>query len=117
MTEQDFCYWLQGYFELLPKDAPLPLTDRQATLIYKHLDLVRETEGTKKSEFCEWVRTALDIACRVEGGDGRAAVTDLIRERLADRFAHVIDPQYPNQSTLNEIHAGNKPPGGKIPRC
>jgi len=38
MTSRDFCYWLQGFFELKPSQAGL--SPRQIKMIRKHLDLV-----------------------------------------------------------------------------
>lgn len=42
MTSRDFCYWLQGFFEL--SDPHLGLTQEQADLIEKHLALVFKHE-------------------------------------------------------------------------
>jgi hypothetical protein len=44
MTSRDFCYWLQGYFELHQTDAKTPLTGAQADLIKRHLALVFKHE-------------------------------------------------------------------------
>lgn len=38
MTSRDFCYWLQGHFELNGTDAGM--TPKQAALVQKHLSLV-----------------------------------------------------------------------------
>jgi len=42
MTSRDFCYWLQGYFELLSAghDNTSALTDEQGACIRKHLAMV-----------------------------------------------------------------------------
>lgn len=43
MTSRDFCYWLQGYFEVKaagPKDAPIMLTPEQINTIKAHLAMV-----------------------------------------------------------------------------
>ena len=37
MTSRDFCYWLQGYFEI---GGPADLSVEQAEIIRKHLGLV-----------------------------------------------------------------------------
>jgi len=110
MRERDFCYWLQGYFELMPNGVDVTFDNRQAHIIYKHLDLVKVT-GV--SQFCEWVRTALDLGCRLQK-DGRAAMTLMIRERLAAHFEHVLDKQDDNQQVLQDIH---QVPGGPVMRC
>ncbi len=38
MTSRDFCYWMQGYFEINGADAMM--TSEQAACIRKHLALV-----------------------------------------------------------------------------
>lgn len=48
MTSRDFCYWLQGFFEIRdagpqppePEGGPQPLTAAQADMIRRHLSLV-----------------------------------------------------------------------------
>lgn len=41
MTSRDFCYWLQGFFEISSENAPaLTLSNKQVELIKKHLNLV-----------------------------------------------------------------------------
>lgn len=45
MTSREFCYWLQGYFELMHAGAaPYALTAKQAELIQRHLALVFKHE-------------------------------------------------------------------------
>ncbi len=39
MTSRDFCFWLQGFFELRGEDAA-PITPAQTVCIQKHLALV-----------------------------------------------------------------------------
>lgn len=42
MTGQEFCYWLQGYFEVSGPDAVL--TKEQVTVVKDHLQLVFKKE-------------------------------------------------------------------------
>lgn len=48
MTSRDFCYWLQGFFEIgrahEPGNHAPALTERQAEMIRKHLALVFQHE-------------------------------------------------------------------------
>lgn len=45
MTSRDFCYWLQGYFEVVTADSTdIPMTDKQVQMIQKHLALVFKHE-------------------------------------------------------------------------
>lgn len=39
MTSRDFCYWLQGFFELRP-DKTVPINEWQTEQIQKHLAMV-----------------------------------------------------------------------------
>lgn len=41
MTARDFCYWLQGYFEIA---GPSMISEGQIKLIQKHLNMVFEHE-------------------------------------------------------------------------
>lgn len=42
MTAREFCYWIQGFFEL--ESAELPLTTKQVQCIKAHLALVFKHE-------------------------------------------------------------------------
>jgi len=44
MKAIEFCYWLQGYFEILEKNKPL--TAEQAKVIKQHLQLVFKNESS-----------------------------------------------------------------------
>ncbi len=39
MTARDFCYWLQGHFEM-QGDHKAPMSERQVDLVRQHLALV-----------------------------------------------------------------------------
>lgn len=48
MNPQDFCYWLQGHFELCASEGDsLSLTRSQVSLIQEHLALVFEKKTGK----------------------------------------------------------------------
>lgn len=40
MTSRDFCYWLQGFFELNSLNGAVLITHQQAQMIKQHLSLV-----------------------------------------------------------------------------
>lgn len=41
MTSRDFCYWLQGYFEIEGTgDKPVSLSEEQVNIVKKHLAMV-----------------------------------------------------------------------------
>ena len=48
MTSRDFCYWLQGFFELNgaadPNESASPINSKQAQAIRQHLALVFKHE-------------------------------------------------------------------------
>lgn len=44
MTSQEFCYWLQGFFEL---GNPESLTEQQVQVINNHLDMVNVLASTQ----------------------------------------------------------------------
>ncbi len=41
MTSRDFCYWLQGYFEV---SEPKTISEKEVQMIKKHLNLVFKHE-------------------------------------------------------------------------
>lgn len=47
MTQRDFVYWLQGYFEMLDPSgtAPMPLGIEQVRVLRQHLQLVFKHEA------------------------------------------------------------------------
>lgn len=45
MTSRDFCFWLQGYFEIKETDGEdLVMTKEQIKMVRKHLNLVFKHE-------------------------------------------------------------------------
>lgn len=60
MTSKEFCYWLQGYFEISGKDKP-GLTEQQRVCIERHLSMVFHHEidpsyaDGKKLDQIHWV--------------------------------------------------------------
>lgn len=44
MKSRDFCYWLQGFFEISPTSDKKDLNERQVNLIQQHLALVFKHE-------------------------------------------------------------------------
>lgn len=103
MTNQLFCYWLQGYLEI--SKAPT-LTKGKALLIKDSLHQIREPLGY----FTQWLSDVLDYFCTQ--GYNQALLTFFIPEialRLNSIFLHVIDPSYQMTITPEEaqhIHNG-----------
>lgn len=44
MTSRDFCYWLQGFFELNPPGNVREMNETQTAIVRAHLDLVFKHE-------------------------------------------------------------------------
>lgn len=49
MQTRDFCFWLQGFFELQPGET-VAITAEQAVLIKRHLSLVFQHDKTMEHE-------------------------------------------------------------------
>ena len=105
MESIQFCYWLQGSFELNDNKS---LTAHQVELIDKHLAMVFTYEKEIKINFVIWLRGVMDAEGPVIG-PMTTIKTTMIREKLNGVFEHVIDPTYGDkamQDKLNEIHNG-----------
>jgi hypothetical protein len=100
VTEQDFAYWLQGYFELyieIENKLP-PINDRIKICIKKHIKLVNEyASGKPPSAFCA------RILGMIEAGDGER-LAKAMAAAIKEKFEHEIDPSYSNTQALNQIH-------------
>ena len=114
MKATEFCYWLQGAFEL----SSISMFDElQLACIQRHLELVRATDQANQLaqavDFCQWLRGGIDFIRPREEAPIRR-----VRERLASVLEHAIDPGYANQDQLNTIHNGpNKLPHLPGMRC
>jgi len=93
MRTNEFCYWLQGFFELnMHVDS---LSEMQLKLIRGHLRLVTETEK-QLSGFPLWLDGFLK---GLDCGNGSMIAlnkkpTNEIEEELAKFFKNVIDNSY-----------------------
>lgn len=100
---QDFCYWLQGYFEI-DEDAFLDQT--KISLILDKLLRVSEPWGG----FNIWLNEELHLLSHVKDGtELMAEYTASIKENLALLFEHVIDNSYDTQHSkeyLQSVHDG-----------
>jgi hypothetical protein len=66
MTPRDFCYWLQGYFELTGdgrNGIVECLSFEQKEIILKHIELVKVTPGhydSRMVSFLGWMESAIE---------------------------------------------------------
>lgn len=62
MTPQEFCYWLQGHFELASKAESLSLNDYQVRQIRNHLKMVFihtiDTQAGDKADLLDALHSA-----------------------------------------------------------
>lgn len=104
MTNQEFCYWLQGYFEIA----------KQATLTKSQIcsiaDMLRKVDSPLE-DFTKWLFDVIDL-CALE--KYRQKLLDyflpLIMNQLNSVFFHVIDHSY-DTTTISlekskDIHDG-----------
>jgi hypothetical protein len=133
MTDNEFFYWLQGFFELSGTQAPL--TRDQAECIHRHIDLVRDHCKTSAQGPAHAARRLPEriaginalvemITADNSGTDAIAAMaTKAIRSNIHEQFVHVIDPaagDTEQQAKLNAIHSGGgptRPMGDPVYRC
>ncbi len=103
MTNQLFCYWLQGFFEI---SETLSLTKEKIINIQDLLNKINEPLG----EFTGWLNELLIFFAKE---DYREPLLNFylteMKERLNYIFYHVIDNSYEMDITLEEsrnIHKG-----------
>lgn len=113
MKRRDFCFWLQGFFELSEASglaSPAAFPSRALDCVRKHLELVKRTEG-RFDGFPAALRVLID------GQEGlSAAEIAVVRKLLAAEFVHWDgDVGESDGPTLDEIHGQG--PGGVVFRC
>lgn len=113
MTNRDFLYWVQGYFELTAPDHCL--SSKQSVCILKHLEMVKQFE---KLDDCNAFIEGLLIGWAMHTNTILPEQVKVIKDRVHKQFKHVIDPMDPPamQNQLNQIHHGTGFDNVKI-RC
>lgn len=103
MTNQQFCYWLQGYFEITQNAV---LTKEKILLINGSLKKIDEPLG----HFTQWFSEVIHFFSMQEYREELLNYfLPEIRHRLNLIFYHVIDNSYETTITLEEskkIHDG-----------
>lgn len=72
MTSRDFCYWLQGFFEITGESSYKNLTGDQVDMIKRHLNLVFQH----------------DIDLSIDGGDH---VKKKKYQQIHDGTSHLVE--------------------------
>jgi hypothetical protein len=109
MTARDFCYWLQGFFEIYNRPID-KLTYYQVVIIEKHLKMVTVCEPQTTNRFYVFIKNTLNFLKDDNGSLSKSAI-DLIRLKLNNEFIHVIDPSMGDEqqlAVLNKLHNGDK---------
>ena len=105
MDSLNFCYWIQGYFEITnPKEIGVKETET----IYNHLKLTLRCDD-EPEKFVVWLNGYYELA-KPKSIDRKT--TQLIKDRLNSIFQHEIDPLMGGpeiQEELNKIHTPNYP--------
>lgn len=96
MDNTNFCFWFQGFFEILDAEN-LKLTEKQIKCVEAHLNLAREVDG-KLDEFQAWLLGFLDGKHELNIEE-----TYKIKVGLASHFEHVIDPKFEGKSTATKL--------------
>ncbi len=94
MTPRDFCYWLQGAFEI-DKDFT-KFTPNQAAILKRHLAMTFQAQydGNKVivtdtgRNLCNWLDGVLDAVDTTAGIN--EATTAKIRTKLDELFVHAV---------------------------
>lgn len=98
MTNQEFCYWLQGYFEISKNIA---FTKEKIMIVMSELKKVHEPLDS----FTQWL---MDLILFFASMDYKQKILDYfqsdIQLRLNSIFYHVIDVSYEN-SSIGRKHA------------
>jgi hypothetical protein len=109
VTAQEFCYWLQGYYELSGSEL---LTKKQAVIIKAHLDMValHEKGDGRSVQFCQELLSLFTPKFGVMVPVPET-ICGAIRQRLSEVFLHEIDPSYPveEQEALTDLHEAQGP--------
>ncbi len=108
MKAREFCYWLQGYFELTGdagNRSPVTLGATAIQCIKAHLALVKELDADHANVFVAWLTLRIGIATELGAMD-----TAEVRRMLGAQFKHEIDPSYKGDPVkLQAIHGGEGP--------
>lgn len=116
MKSIEFCYWLQGFFEI-SESHEFKFNLNQLNCIERHVDLVIKYESpniSKSYSFVCFLKNYLIIKEETVSYTGR------IQQILQDIFIHEIDNSYGDHSmieNLNQIHNVSPFHDGTMIRC
>lgn len=120
MEARDFCYWLQGCFELVPDVVKTGLTPGTIMTIKRHLELVflHDKEPSACKAFCHWLQVTFEMSDSLREHIS-VDQTLMIKQHLDLIFIHDIDPSYSSdpkvQEKMDQVHSGNAGDANDIP--
>ena len=102
MTNINFNYWLQGYFEIIERSSTKPLEheinpfldEGQVACIREHLELVKKSEYL--AGFAAWLEGYIDAKVGQVGGELGTQSFLIIADKLKCSFQQMTQhPQFP----------------------
>jgi hypothetical protein len=113
MQSIDFCYWLQGWFEL---EEPKNMNSTQLQTISEHLVLVFEYDA-QPNRFCQSLQGFLAFNEDIAQGMS-VQQTQILKHMLEDTFRNEIDTRYHVKEfdIMDKIHNGAKKEEKKQPK-
>lgn len=121
MRHRDFCFWLQGAFEICD---PPSITAAQVECIKRHLALVDESQKDVKrldgpAAFCRTLKILLQTDKNRPDGVGlNGTELAVVKKLLNAEFVHIDADTEGDQDAMDEIHHGKPPrPGPGVMRC
>jgi hypothetical protein len=106
LTNSEFCYWLQGYFEISEQSY---LDKTKIISIDKKIRCITHEFGP----FTKWLSMVMNnIIYHNFDAELIARFTPIIQKQLNLIFLHVIDPSYNSDKSpdeLKKIHDGDTP--------
>lgn len=122
MDPVNFCFWLQGWREILEaaSQSPQEVTEKQIQVIKSHLKLVFEYLKGKSLPlnecvlFCYWMLTEIEANEKTN----EKLNMDEVFEKLHSVFKHVIDPSYEgDQQAFQNAHSPGNNGGSELITC
>lgn len=97
MKAIQFCYWLQGTFEILEVKN---FNEDEVLLIKKNLDQVFKNDPNGNYPFCNWLQGFFEL---VKPTEINTIQTNIIKKKLYNVFNHVIEKK--TKGIVDDTHS------------
>lgn len=117
MNATEFCYWLQGYFELTSfHTSHYEFRTKSIQCLKNHLDLVKKCDSHHNNIFIDWLEAYLkdvDLEKHLQNNVNFQSIgiglplfdVEKIKNYLSSQFKHEIDSNYQgDKKELQAIH-------------